>query len=216
MRRGGVLAGHPLHRLLAALELRRIVANEENVALLLRRAERRHNADIRAATIRQIAEGGYDPRHVADVADMLLLAGHRVNDDGALQSDLKLYGRARRQVFLPQLLAVDDDAGPGLGVIGLIADDQLYRLALLADKDTGVIRDSVRGVARRLGARRLNTLQDHIAALEAAGEVEAGRCPAGAAVAVTGRGSRAGVGGSDRSGHARCRKHRGENRGWGL
>src|SRR6266436_113881 len=92
--RGGVRAGHPLHRLLAALELRRIVANEENVALLLRRAERRLNADIRAATIRQIAEGGDDPRHVADVADMLLLAGHRVNDDGALQSDLKLYGRA--------------------------------------------------------------------------------------------------------------------------
>jgi len=61
----------------------------------------------------------------------LLLAGHRVNDDGALQSDLKLYGRARGQVFLPQLLAVDDDAGPGLGVIRLIADDQLYRLALL-------------------------------------------------------------------------------------
>src|SRR6516162_7649515 len=75
------------------------------------------------------------------LADMLLLAGHRVNDDGALQSDLKLYGRARRQVFLPQLLAVDDDAGPGLGVIGLIADDQLYRLALLAELDCRVSPD---------------------------------------------------------------------------
>src|SRR6516165_1839903 len=71
---------------------------------------------------------------------MLLLAGHRVNDDGALQSDLKLFGRARRQVFLPQLLAVDDDAGPRLGVIGLIADDQLYRLALLAELDCRVSR----------------------------------------------------------------------------
>ncbi len=140
MRRGSVLAGHPLHGLLAALELRRFVANEENVALLLRRAQRRHDADIRPAAIWQVAEGGDDRRHVANVADVLLLAGHRVDDDGTLQPDLKFHGRARRQVFLPKLLAVDDDAGPGLGVVGLIADDEMDGLALLAELDSRVPR----------------------------------------------------------------------------
>src|SRR6266511_2235552 len=71
---------------------------------------------------------------------MLLFTGHRVDYDGALQSDLKLHGRARRQVFLPKLLAVDDDAGPGLGVVGLIADDEMDRLALLAELDGRVSR----------------------------------------------------------------------------
>ena len=80
-----------------------------------------------------------DRRHVADIADVLLAGQHRVDDDGALQADLELDVRALRQVLLLELLAAHDDAGPRLGVVGLIADDELDRLARFAELD-GCVR----------------------------------------------------------------------------
>ena len=132
---GGHLAVHPRHRLPAVGELRRVVAHEEDVALLLRRAEHRDDADVRASALLDVAERRGDRRHVAHVADVLLLAGHRVHDHRALQPDLELGGRALRQVLLPEALAVVDHPGPRLGVVRLVADDQIHRFAFLAEID---------------------------------------------------------------------------------
>ena len=73
-----------------------------------------------------------DPRHVADVADVDFAGQHSVHDDCALQSDLKINLRTRREVFLVELFAAHDHAGPRLGVVGLIADHEIDRAALLA------------------------------------------------------------------------------------
>ena len=71
------------------------------------------------------------------VADVLLAREQVVDDDRALQADLEIDRRALRQVFLVELLAAHDHARPRLGVVGLVADHELDRLADLAEVDVG-------------------------------------------------------------------------------
>ena len=128
---GDLLAIEPLHRRLWRGEGRRILAHQKDVAHVLAHADGGHQADVR-----DFGLGGRDDgRHVAHVADVLLAGQHVVDDDRALQADLKLDGRTLGQIFFVELLAAHHHAGPGLGVVRLIADHQLDRLAGLAVVD---------------------------------------------------------------------------------
>ncbi|MCY4220336.1 MAG: hypothetical protein OXD35_01625 [Thiotrichales bacterium] len=137
MRRGGDFTVHPLDRLSAVGELRRIVAHEEDIALLLRCAEHRDDPDVRATAFLDVAERGRDRRHVTHVSNVLLFSGHRVHDHRPLQADFEGGGRTVGQVVLPETLSVVHDPGPGFGVVRLVADDQIHRLAFLAEVDAG-------------------------------------------------------------------------------
>jgi len=130
-------AGHPLHRLVAALNCGASLRTRKMLHCPARSWRRRHNADIPCATIWQIAVGGDDPRMSPTCRYAASRRSSR-NDDGALQSDLKLYGRARGRYFSTTACRDEDDR-TRTRVIRLIADDQLYRLALLAELDCRVI-----------------------------------------------------------------------------
>jgi len=52
---------------------------------------------------------------------------------------MELHGRALGQIFLPQLQTVDDCARPGFAVVGLIADDEMDRIAGLAVVKVGCV-----------------------------------------------------------------------------
>ena len=121
-------AVQPFDRLLCVLELRRVLAHQERIALVEGEAEIRHEADVGDVLLR----GRDNRRHVAHVADVLLAGEQVVHDDRALQANLEFDLGPFRQIFLVELLAAHDDAGPGLRVVRLIADDELDRCSRLA------------------------------------------------------------------------------------
>ena len=105
-RHGDGLAVEPADRVLVVLELRRVVAHEEGVALVPRQPEHADQPDIGDLGLR----GGDNPGHVAVVADVLLAGEHVVDDDRALQADLELDVRALRQILFVELLAAHHHA----------------------------------------------------------------------------------------------------------
>ena len=91
------LAVPPLHGFFRTLEVGRLVPRQEHAALVVGEAEHGDHAQFAHALLAD----GDDGRHVAHVADVVLVGEHRVADDRALQADLPLDARARRQVLLP-------------------------------------------------------------------------------------------------------------------
>ena len=125
LRRGDGLAVEPLDRLLRRFESRRVGTHHDHVAALAgREAGVRHQVDRRHASFGR----GDHRRHVAEVADLLLVGEHVVDDDRALQRVLELDLAARRQVLLPQLQRADHHRRVGDRVVRLVADHQLDRL----------------------------------------------------------------------------------------
>ena len=125
LRRRQRLAVEPSDRLLRRTELRRIGAHHDHVAALARRkAGIGHQVDRSDAALGRRD----DRRHVSQVADLLLVREHLVDDDRALQRVLKLDFAARRKVLFPQLQCPDHHRRVRDGVVGLIAHDQLDRL----------------------------------------------------------------------------------------
>ena len=90
------------------LNCRRIGANQEDVALVVAKAEHRNDADI--ADVRMA--GRDDAGHVADVTDVDFPGEHAVDNDCALETDLETDVRSLRQVFLVELFVAHDHARP--------------------------------------------------------------------------------------------------------
>ena len=80
VRRSGHFAVEPLHGRFGIGELRRVVAHENDIALLLRRAQHRNHANVGNFGL----GGRNDCRHVAHVADLLLVGEQLADDDRAL------------------------------------------------------------------------------------------------------------------------------------
>jgi hypothetical protein len=108
VRRADNLVVHPLHNVLAGVEFRRIVADEEDIALLLGQAEHGDESDVPHLG----AVGRDERRHVAHVADLLFIREHLADDHGPLETDLEFNFRSFGQMLLPEFQSVDDHAGP--------------------------------------------------------------------------------------------------------
>src|SRR4029079_52193 len=79
------LAIEPLQRLVGGVESRRIGANQEDVALVVAKAQHRHDPDI--ADVRMT--GRNDAGHVTDVTDVDFPGEHAVDNNCALETNLE-------------------------------------------------------------------------------------------------------------------------------
>jgi hypothetical protein len=103
-RRGKHLAVEPRDCFLGGFERRRVRPHHDHVAALPRREARAcHQLDLGLLRLGR----GHDCRHVPEIANLLLVGEHRVDDDCSLQGTLELDRAPGRQVFLPQIEPAD-------------------------------------------------------------------------------------------------------------
>ena len=121
---GDDLAVEPAGDFFVALEFGGVLADhDERAAGALGHAEGGDHLDFRL--LRLGAEDGGE--HDAHIADLRLVRQHVVGDDGALQGGLKFDFRTGGGILLPEPQFGVDDGLIGDGVIGLEADDELFR-----------------------------------------------------------------------------------------
>src|SRR5262245_34981664 len=125
LRHRDALVAPPLHRLFGRLEVGRLVARQEDAALVVGEAQYGHHAQLAHVALADRHDGG----HVAHVADVVFVGEHGVADDGALQTDLPRDRGALGQVLLPWLHFLLDHSRPSLGVVRLVADYEMPWLA---------------------------------------------------------------------------------------
>src|SRR5207302_8445916 len=106
----------------------RIKAAQERIALIEAKPEHGNDADVAHLGM----AGGYGAGHIADIPKVHLSGQHPIDDDCTLQANLKINLRALRQIFLVELFAAHDHAGPRLRVVGLVPHHELYRASWLS------------------------------------------------------------------------------------
>ena len=121
---GDDLAVEPAGDFFVALEFGGVLADhDERAAGALGHAEGGDHLDFRLLRLGAEDGGGHD----AHIADLRLVRQHVVGDDGALQGGLKFDFRTGGGILLPEPQFGVDDGLIGDGVIGLEADDELFR-----------------------------------------------------------------------------------------
>ena len=98
----------PFDRFFLVCEIWCVRAGKKDIALIRAHAKCCYDANIRYL----LFGSGDNPRHVADVTDVLFSGQHGIDDNSALQSYREFDSGAFWQIFFIELLVPHDDAGP--------------------------------------------------------------------------------------------------------